>query len=435
MMKKTIVFIVERYYPNYSAVGICANNIIEELISKYKVIVIAKRDINPKDYIEFNQHYILTYSTKDNNIRNYTDSKIISTKGNKRNIFVFLKNIVRGLGYVKAILKYKNINNQDIKAMYNKLIEIEGNIDAIVPTCLPIESIIASIDYKNNISENTQIIPLLFDKFSENSTLHRTERNKIKKFSRHLMVENTIIEQCDKFIYVDSWQMHIDRYFSEYKNKFTKIEHPLIRKIKHTNYSRYETKKLNIVYTGALYRKLRSPLRVLEVFENLIKNDNKIVLHFYITGDCDSIIQEYSRKYPNNIMYYGKVKSDVAKSAIANANILLSIGNTDITQLPSKIFEYISTGNPIIHFYSSKQDPGIEILNRYKNALCINNNDNNIEASLIEVFNKQATKVNFHEIENLYKDATPKYTADIIVNFIENRGVEDDESTSNQYSI
>ena len=432
-MKKTIVFIVERYYPNYSAVGVCANNIIEELTSKYKVIVIAKRDLNLKDFIEHNQHYILTYSTKDNDVRNYTDSKIKSTRGNKRNLFVFLKNIVRGLGYVKAILKNKNINNQDIKAMYNKLIKIEGNIDAIVPTCLPIESIIASIDYKNNISVSTQIIPLLFDKFSENATLHRTERNKTKKFSRHLMDEKTIIEQCDKLIYVDSWEKHIDRYFSEYKNKFTRIEHPLIKKISTSNYSRYEPKKINIAYTGALYRKLRSPLKVLEVFENLITNDNRIVVHFYITGDCDSIILEYSSKYPNNIMYYGKVKSDVAKSAIVNADILLSIGNTDITQLPSKIFEYISTGNPIIHFYSNKEDPSIEILNRYKNALCVNNNDRDkdIGANLIEMFNKKDTKVDFDEIENIYKDATPKYTADIIMNLIENRGVEDDEGTSN----
>ncbi|MCR3922792.1 MAG: hypothetical protein NUK65_09810 [Firmicutes bacterium] len=431
-MKKTIVFIIDNYYPNYSAVGICANNIIEELSSKYKVIVIAKRDINSKDFIEHNNHFISKYSTVDNNIRNYIDSKIKYSKGIKRKIFLLLKNIVRGKGYLNALTKHKNIKNKDIQSIIKKIIDIEEHIDVIIPTCLPIESIMASIEYKNIASENTQVIPLLFDKFSENATLHRTERNKSNKFSRHLMIEKKLIDQSDKLIYVDSWQKHIDRYFSEHKNKFIRIEHPLIKEINYSVDIKYDNKKINIIYTGALYRKLRSPIRMLEVFENLIKNDDKAILHFYITGDCDTIIQEYSKKYPNNIIYYGKVKSEIAKSAIVNADILLSIGNTDTTQLPSKIFEYISTGNQIIHFFSEKEDPAIEILNRYGSAICIDNNDKDkcVVANLMEFINKQYLKINFNEIEHIYRDATPKYTADIIMNLIEDREETRDESTS-----
>jgi len=421
-MKKTVVFIVERYYPNYSAVGVCVGNIIQELTSKYNIIVITKKQFNDEKIIEYNNHYISTYSTKDNNIRNYIDKKLKVTRGYKKIFYVFLKNIVRGLGYLGAILKNENIKNQDVVVIYKRLEDIQGNIDAIIPTCLPIESIIASINYKNNASRHTKIIPLLFDKFSKNSTLHRTEMNKIKKFSKHLLIEKTIIEQCDKLIFVDAWREHVNRYFSVYKSKFFQIEHPLIKNINAVDYVQYDPKKINIVYTGALYRKIRSPLKALDFFENLIKKDNRITMHFYVTGDCDYIIQDYSRRYPQNIIYYGQVKSDIAKSAIINADILFSIGNTDVTQLPSKIFEYISTGNPVIHFYSKKEDPVIEILKRYKSSICVWNEDEcieNIEAKVLEIANNPGSKIQFDEIKDIYKAAIPKYTADIIIDLID----------------
>ena len=423
MMKKTVVFIVERYYPNYSAVGVCAGNIIQELTSKYNIIVITKKQFNGENFINYNNHYIVTYSTKDNNIRNYIDEKLKITRGYKRNFYVFLKNIVRGLGYLGAILKNENIKNQDVRAIYKKLEDIQGSIDIIIPTCLPIENIIASINYKNNVSSHTKIMPLLFDKFSENSTLHRTEMNKNKKFSKHLLIEKKILEQCDKLMFVEAWREHINKYFTEHKEKFLQIEHPLIKKINVINSVQYDSKKINIVYTGVLYRKIRSPLKVLEFFENLIKKDNRIAMHFYVTGDCDFIIQEYSRRYPQNIICYGEVKSDIAKSAITNADILLSIGNTDVTQLPSKIFEYISTGNPVTHFYSEKEDPVIEILKRYKSSICVWNEDKyieNIETNILEIANNPGSKMRFDEIEDIYKDATPKYTADIIMELIDN---------------
>lgn len=422
-MKKTVVFIVERYYPNYSAVGVCAGNIIQELTSKYNIIVITKKQFNGENFINYNNHYIVTYSTKDNNIRNYIDEKLKITRGYKRNFYVFLKNIVRGLGYLGAILKNENIKNQDVRAIYKKLEDIQGSIDIIIPTCLPIENIIASINYKNNVSSHTKIMPLLFDKFSENSTLHRTEMNKNKKFSKHLLIEKKILEQCDKLMFVEAWREHINKYFTEHKEKFLQIEHPLIKKINVINSVQYDSKKINIVYTGVLYRKIRSPLKVLEFFENLIKKDNRIAMHFYVTGDCDFIIQEYSRRYPQNIICYGEVKSDIAKSAITNADILLSIGNTDVTQLPSKIFEYISTGNPVTHFYSEKEDPVIEILKRYKSSICVWNEDKyieNIETNILEIANNPGSKMRFDEIEDIYKDATPKYTADIIMELIDN---------------
>lgn len=418
---KNIVFVVNSYHPNYSAIGSCIHNVIGEMSYKYNIIVIAKKNENSN----LNQYYECTHihyiNTIDNYIRNLISDRIKLAEGLKLQILKAVKFFIRGYGFISAILKRTNIKKQEVQAIYDALKKIDGEIDVIIPTCLPFESLIASVEYKTKISGTTKVIPFLFDKYSENSTLHRTENNKKRKFRRHLLLEENTLGKCDNLIFVDSWERHLNKYFVKYSDKFIKVEHPLLKRVE-TNFNlSYDRNLINVVYTGALYRKIRSPLRMLELFENLITRDNRIVMHFYVTGDCDSIIKDYSSKYPQNIIYYGKVKSDVAKSAIVNADILISIGNTDITQLPSKIFEYISTGNPVIHFYSKKEDPVIEILDRYKNALCVWNDDKNekdIEASLFEVFNNRGSKMQFNEIENVYKDATPKYTADILNNLI-----------------
>ena len=45
---------------------------------------------------------------------------------------------------------------------------------------------------------------------------------------------------------------------------------------------------------------------------------------------------------------------DYLKKMIDNFHILLSIGNTNKYQLPSKVIEYISLGKPVLHFAEIK---------------------------------------------------------------------------------
>ncbi|MHB8129113.1 MAG: glycosyltransferase family protein [Mobilitalea sp.] len=417
MMKK-IVFIVDNYYPNYSAVGVCINNVIQELAISHDVIVITKKHRNDNQNFQYDNHYIIYYNTMDTYARNYILNKISSSNGIKRKAFKIAKLVIRGFGYLDAILKKTNIKRYEVRGIYNALKIIDGTIDVIIPTCLPMESLIASIDFKNIISNNTKIIPFLFDKFSANSTLHRTERNKRIKFLKHLAIENMIFDKCEKLIFVDSWLEHLNKYFIIYKNKFVQVEHPLLKKIVTTENMVYDNQRINIVYTGALYKKIRSPLYALLLLEKLIKKNNKITLHFYITGDCNSIINKYCDKYPDNIKNYGSVSTDMAKAAILSADILLSLGNSDVTQLPSKIFEYISTGNPILHFYSHNEDAVIGLLSRYINSCCISNSidyNENIEKISLEKINNFGDKLEFNEVERIYIDASPKYIAKKII--------------------
>lgn len=87
-------------------------------------------------------------------------------------------------------------------------------------------------------------------------------------------------------------------------------------------------------------------------------------------------------------------------------------------QVPRKVFDYLSYGKPIIYFYSCKDDSNVQVLEHYSNSLCINQRTETIESAvkLLNEFwlNHQNAIVPFDEIKELYFDALPEYTANLI---------------------
>jgi hypothetical protein len=63
--------------------------------------------------------------------------------------------------------------------------------------------------------------------------------------------------------------------------------------------------------------------------------------------------------------------------------IFWSIRNSVEFQIPGKIFEYMSTGKPILHFSKFSEDPAITYLKRYPKALIINEWERNIKEQIL----------------------------------------------------
>jgi len=418
---KRIVFIVEGYYPKYSATGACANSIVEELSSGCHIIVIDRKSSRELGKAEDNHCQILRYNYFDNRIRLFTDEKLASAKRLKRILLTSIKTAGRGYGFLSYWLRRRSINKQRVDAIFKELQGINGKIDAIIPLCLPFEGITAAIRYKRKVSANVKIIPILFDVFSENPTLHRTENNKKRRYNKHIQSEKEMCEQSDRLLFVEAWKNHLNQYFGEYKEKFCQIEHPLLKRVFSDETVTYDSEKINIVYTGALYKKIRSPMFSLKLLSGLIERDSRIVLHFYINGDCDAMVNSYCEKYPGNIINHGAVPRETAKAAMLASDILLSIGNMDANQIPSKIFEYISTGKPILHFSCIKNDPVINILKVYSNSFCMESTEQinpQQEAGVLEITGNKGKQIEFEEVERIYFNAVPKFTADKILEML-----------------
>lgn len=413
-----IVFIVDGYYPNYSANGICVSSIVDVLSKSNKIIIIAPRDDNEQQEINVCHYDIRHYDYFDNHMRKTVEKKLDSAKGLKKIFFICLKRVVQVHSVVKVLTSKTSINNQKTKGILKELESINERIKVVIPVCLPFESIIAAIRFKAKTSNQVKVIPFLIDKFSANPTLHRTEKNRSRKFQKHLDMETEVFIKCDWLLYIGGWEKHIYKNHSEFERKFCRVEIPLLRRIATNKRIIYDNEKINIVYTGHLYKEIRSPEFVLKVLSKVVEKNKSVMIHFYIRGNCGQIVNSYCEKYPENIINHGLVPTDVAKAAIMSANILLSIGNKDISELPSKTFEYISTGKPVLHFFFSKEDPVVNILNQYGNSFCVEIDNQHVDFTASVVFGwieKPREIIEFDEVEKMFYNATPQFTANKVV--------------------
>lgn len=416
-----IVFIVGSYHPYFSAIGKCIFNLVKELEKNHEIVVVSNMNIDkfPREET-YRMHKIIrvrskTMKRRDKIIYNQSHSNSLLKKWYQIKLL-----ILRVIGALKICFSKYSLQ-QDLVNEYFKAISSIKDVNLIIPTCYPFESIIAAQKYKNYYNENVKIKPFLFDKFSDSPTLHRSRVNKKIKFRNHLNLEERMIIESEKVYIVDSWIKHMDNYFNKYKDKIINVEHPLIIDYNYPLEHRSKDESwINIVYTGVLDKIVRPPQLTLSILSKVIEQENKIRVHFYILGNCEDIVNRYCNKHQNNIINYGYVESNKALNVISQSDILLSIGNTDVTLIPSKIFEYMSCGKPIIHFYTSEGDRIIEMLNTYGLALCLkqvtepNKEYINIIISFIQsVKGKEKT---FVEVSNDFFEATPKFIANKIIN-------------------
>lgn len=123
--------------------------------------------------------------------------------------------------------------------------------------------------------------------------------------------------------------------------------------------------------------------------------------------------------FPNVVIHnHGWVSHSELEEALERADILLSIAEKDGKQISSKIFEYMSFGKPILHFYYSNTDVNRRYLSKYPLAMCVNHNETNSQKQenvfrwMLSVKN---LRVPMNIVETLFKEMTPKYIVDNII--------------------
>lgn len=419
--KKHIVFIVDSYFPNYFANGICVKKIIDVLKMTHTITVICiKNQKGLPETENFDSIRIVRIETGEHRARNYVNCILKKSKSKIKRAFVIpLLRAVQVRRYLYAIISKENVMMAFVQGYIKALQEIKKPIDLIVPVCFPFESIVAALEYKTLYNNSLIVVPYLLDKFSASKGLHRTEWNKKRKMQRHLMLEKDMLEKSYSVLATDDWEEHLEYFFGDYIEKIKFVKIPALCIIKKTSLIQYEDSKVHFVYTGSLDHRVRPPEYTLKLLSSCITYKPEYILHMYVWGSCDKIINRFVEKKPKQIINHGSVSLETAHSALTNADILLSIGNTDITQKPSKIYEYMACGKPIIHLYNDENDPAITILNKYGRACCLDQSQKKTESNIMEIINfvdkyKGIPMMRFEEVKEKFSETTPEYTAQII---------------------
>ena len=165
--------------------------------------------------------------------------------------------------------------------------------------------------------------------------------------------------------------------------------------------------KINCVFAGNIINEsIRDPHYFLNMLNNC--NSDSIVFHMI----CGSMNKNRMRNYSNfctnkNVFWYSNLPFDLCGRIINNADILINISNKTSNQLPSKVFDYISTGLPIVNFYSIQNDVSMRYLNKYPLAINIYEGDKlstNCEHFVSFILNNTGKRIPISDLKEIYKD-------------------------------
>ena len=310
---------------------------------------------------------------------------------------------------INRIFSKTSVNKELVTAYSDTLLSLKCTPDLIIPTCIPFESVVAALNYKKRFP-GTVVMPVLFDLFSENNNLNYFKFIRKIKWKANLSLEKQMLEQSKAVFFVENWRKHLDIYFHQYNEKLVQIEHPLLIKPSSINCNMgNHDKKVHIVYTGVIDKKNKNPEPVLQILDRL--SSNSFVFDFYGYGSAENIISNFSENHPQFI-FHGKVDTKTAEMMRHHADVLLSIGNSDYSQMPSKLIEYIASGKLIVHFSIDDNDPAIKLLDQYQNKIIVNLS-REVETDRLEkeILLKYKDQIPFSTVVQIYRCAAPEYIA------------------------
>ena len=247
-----------------------------------------------------------------------------------------------------------------------KEINDEKNIDLIFSIGAPMASHCAAMRFKS-LYPKVRWVTYSADSYAAQNSNRR----------RALRFEKKVLSQADYNLLSEEIYKNNPFLYQDNPNRFGTLPYLLpkvkcqIGKISHVDFD-----KINIVYAGSFYKKIRNPLFLLETFM-CTKSD--AVLHLFCTSDCDELIDQIVKKSCGKIVRHKPVDVEEIGGVYSAANILVSVGNSLPEFKPSKIFEYIATGKPIMNvFYDGLRD---EILDEYPLAIQICNSEEKMIAA------------------------------------------------------
>lgn len=362
-----ILFIVTE---RNSANGVCANSVIRACLNRgYKVTCVTNKEYDdPNEFISDEVKFYTVKPRSVYSICSYLNRRNIS--GFKKILLLHIALFINKFELLTSILTWPVISRGYSKRIY-KLIQslhLKESFDIVVPIYTQIDTIIAANHLKHRYP-NIKVVPYMLDSLAAGYGPKQFSKECIVK--RGLKWEEKLFKEVDHIVMMKSSEDFYMRHKGlPYMNKVSFLDIPLFVNNCKKTISSNDT--LLISYVGSIPAHIRNPRYFLDVFRTLDNTNVKLLLVGPST--CESLIQQYL-KSDARIERIQRVSHSKALEIIEKSDILLNLGNNLTTMMPSKIFEYISTGKPIISTAPILNEPCISYLDRYGNACILYEND------------------------------------------------------------
>ena len=319
------------------------------------------------------------------NLRNQSNS-LDSKNRIKSIIFKLLKKVYR---FVIRNFAWPDYTMFWLISVFKVRKKLNLEYDVLVTVSLPFSSHIAG--YLINKKIGKPWIMDVGDPFTLKTTAPENNSFLYGRLNKHY--ETKFYQQASKVLFThdDARKIHIKEFhinpsITAVGQPISKFREHLYEQTKNYNYTNNDIK---FGYFGIFTHGVRTPVN----FINFLDKFQNYEMHWYINSDSESILQKNNLNSSKHI-FNSHVARDEALQLMTKAfHCLVSIGNLNPNQIPSKVIEYIATGKPVIHFAEINDDPVIHIADEFDNVFIVTKNTD------INIFKKDLNKF-FLEIDN-----------------------------------
>jgi len=193
------------------------------------------------------------------------------------------------------------------------------------------------------------------------SFLTETPMNDLSRFGeRNVQSEAEVLAAADAVtVTCEPCREEYARQFPEAAGKL-KVIGPMLPPIEFPNRRRsHDPKRVDWVFAGRFYPKIRTPDSLLKLFAAVRKSDSEREHSLHLYGDANGF-EGLVESPPPGVFWNGMVSREIALQALADADLLVHLGNTTRYQLPSKAVEYAMAMRPILNLSPQPDDLSAE---------------------------------------------------------------------------
>lgn len=410
---KNIIVLSFFYYPDSSAPSAVLNKYIQALKGKYRfhVITYTLRSgfaplVDPFVKVYYIDSFMFRQRIKceeryryNNNLFNWT-----------------ILQIFRAISLLRSIFCYPLGTSWTINKYYKKMEELYSSmeVDSVITIRAMINESFAARKFKEK-HPKTKWINIVTDPFTHFADYYPILVNKKRRKKRNWNNELDIYNKADYTYVIEDLYDNVLNEFQQPKEKIYCMHFSLenLRLKYPPKEARSASDYIKLIYAGRLYKIIRNPQYMLDVISGI----PSVKLDMYVLGhECDDIVSKY---LSDNITLNPGADRELYENMICNDyDVLVNIGNNCNNQSPSKMYELLSTGLPIINFYYYK-DSQYDIIEKYPLGINVGREDKEA-VEKVAYFCKEMSgkRLSFEEVEKLFPNNSLKEQVNILEHLI-----------------
>lgn len=387
-----------------SANGLCAKAVINELTKRgHDVVWVCNREVS--DSSDLPSAYYVRIKPR------CIDILLARFEGNRLATKIAIA--VNRVGMLRALRSWPLISKRYSKRVSRAVAAASLDADVVIGAYTQIDAIIASHEAKKG-NPRLRFIAWYLDSFTGGYGPRFLDAEEIEQRGKRW--NRQLLENADAVVAMESSRRFHEEHCCDepWFDKLRFLDLPLldINETLGLPLNAEPSKTKIIVYAGTLPEGIRSP----EFFINVLSFIPDESIRVLFVGDKTNRTLIEARAKDGRIEMRGRVPHKEASRLLASADFLLTLGNRLANMTPSKIFEYMALRKPIIATYPIDSEPSLPYLERYGDALMLDErgDPSAAAAQLVGYLDADHEPISFDELKTRFWNNTPSAFCDLV---------------------